>query len=95
MLWMQRKVIIRILYVIRDETGSQWRDCKTGVMWTVRGVLEISLAAEFCSFWSRDNSFMGRFTRTELQLSIRDVTKAWMSVSVRTGVMYLDKDLML
>ncbi len=72
----QRNVIIRILYVMCEETGSQWRDCSVGLMWTVRGVLEISLAAEFWSFWRGDSSFCGRFIRTELQLSIRDVIKA-------------------
>ncbi len=94
-LLMRRNVGIRVLYVMPEETGNQWRDCGMGLMWTVREVFEISIAAEFWSFWRRDSSFCVRFTRTDLQLSIRNVIKAWINVSVRVGVIYLDIDLIL
>ena len=49
---------VKILKVTLSFTGSQCKDCKTGVM-SYMGVLVINLAAAFCTRCSLDMDFIG------------------------------------
>ena len=58
--WMALNVSRRSLNKTRFLMGSQWRDRRTGVIWTCPRTLVTSLAAEFCTLWSLWIVFSGK-----------------------------------
>ena len=72
----------RTLNTIRCFTGSQCRDSRTGLMCSYFFVSVTSLAAMFWMHWSFAIWASGSPNKRLLQLSMRDVMKAWTSFSV-------------
>ena len=44
----------RVLKSVLNRTGSQWREAKTGVIWSRLRVPVSNLAAAFCTNWRRE-----------------------------------------
>ena len=95
--WSEMKVKISYLYLIRDSTGNQRRDFKTGVMCSYFLVLLTTRTAAFCNLWSLDNWYQciiyfcwyaGMPYRSALPWSSRDLIKACTRHSTESAVRY-------
>ena len=75
----------RILKMIGDLTGNQWRYFMTGVIWSCFLVCVMSRAGLCWGSCRRWMSFPGKPKSNEVQLSSLEVTKVWASCSVARG----------
>ena len=75
------KMSTRTLYSTRAATGSQCEARSTGVMCARLGVLVSIRAAAFWTRWILARRLCLTPTRTELQKSTLEVTKAWITIS--------------
>ena len=71
----------RILHSILNLTGSQWREAKTGEIWSLLLVLIRTLAAAFWISWRLFREFVRQPNNKELQSSHLEVKNAWTSFS--------------
>ena len=74
------------LYMILEDTGSQWRSKRTGLIWEYFVVKVTTRAAVFCMRWRRDSWTSGITNKREFPISRRDVTMEWTICSVGSTI---------